>query len=352
MAGKNERGSGSTDRPQQASAAVEKRRAVLLAERAGIEEKIRHASTDLYRAETVIPLAIAVIYAWIYGGRSGPRTVPDFFWVLPVLLAAFGAWRQMLRYKALNGYAEYLRNLESDLYGRTPNGRWACWGFERFWPKIHTPIGWGRVKMRSHAWMRSLFWTLLILLTLSLAFWQPVVADAVGSDAGFAAAATILPPAPRVIVQTPPPALANPDNRELVWQIVVGVSVPVSLLALTFLMRTASSLWAAQRNHRTKMLELAIDTANKEFAHDGPDRDGPGSLPMSAYVIFHMVLFRRLEKLRSDYRAEQALRETLAEIETIFPVYAESPIPAYRRWRLAEYAADVERARSTPNSAA
>ena len=39
----------------------EQRREVLLAEHAGLQEKIQHASTDLYRTETTIPIAVGVI---------------------------------------------------------------------------------------------------------------------------------------------------------------------------------------------------------------------------------------------------------------------------------------------------
>jgi hypothetical protein len=302
---------------------------ILLAEHAGVLEKIRHASTDLYRTETVVPLAIAAIYAWLYGSSGMvPRQAPDFFWMLPVLLAVFGAWRQWLRYAALNGYAEYHRKIESDLYREMETGRgdWACSGFEHYWVKIHPLWGWGRLRMRSHAWMRSLFWGLLIVLTSYLSTRQTVVSPTI--------------PAVQAAVRP-----ASGGSRTSVlwsgtslidWAVISGVAVPIIILALTFLVQARNTSRAARENHRTKMIELAIDTANREFAHDVAKPESAMRLPMSAYVIFHMLLFERLERVGPHYQARQALKETLSEVKKIFPVYRESKLLAYRGYQFGD----------------
>jgi hypothetical protein len=92
------------------------------------------------------------------------------------------------------------------------------------------------------------------------------------------------------------------------------------------------------------MLELAVDTANTEFAAFAAAVKGTGrkSRPMSSYVIFHVALFERLGRVGRGYSAARALEETLDEIIKVLPVYAQSGLPDYGKvW-------DVNPPRSTP----
>lgn len=139
-------------------------RAFLLIEHACMQEKIRHASTDLYRTETIVPIAIAVTYAWLYAQQAALREVPQWMWWMPFMLAIFGSWRQRLRYRSLWGHHTYVQMVEREIYGdlgaidqERPRG------WERYWGAKVSPtfncLWW---KVSPHGFMRIAFWALLL----------------------------------------------------------------------------------------------------------------------------------------------------------------------------------------------
>ncbi len=138
-----------------------RRHAALLAEHAGMQEKIRHATLDLYRTETIIPLAIAAIFAWLYGDGQDASRLPRWILAIPVALTILGAARQFMRYKYLGCAHGYLKLLERKLYPAESDGDL---GWEAYWEKNDTS---------RHKWMRILFWSLLGVATLVLAVQGP-----------------------------------------------------------------------------------------------------------------------------------------------------------------------------------
>ncbi len=133
---------------------TDKRHVTLLADYSGMAERIRHATLDLYRTETVIPLAIAVFYTWLYG-RQDTMALPRWIACIPVALTLLGGARQWMRYRYLNSAHGYLKLLESNLYPGENNLGW-----HGYWE--------GNDKSR-HGLMRTIFWVLLLGATAGLA---------------------------------------------------------------------------------------------------------------------------------------------------------------------------------------
>ena len=133
---------------------IEKQHETLLADYNIMAEKIRHATIDLYRTETIIPLAIAAFYSWLFG-YSNCYNVSRVMLVIPVILTALGGFRQFLRYKYIDCAEDYLILVESKLY---PG---------------ENPLGWVRHYRREfrapHKLMRAIFWFVLLSLTTLLA---------------------------------------------------------------------------------------------------------------------------------------------------------------------------------------
>lgn len=146
----------------------------MLHEHNALQEKMRHAISDLYLTETIVPAAIAVIYAWLYGGELGGREVPYWMWWMPLVMVMFGALRQHLRYRRLWGYETYVRSIERAIYGKpTRAGRNKPWGWETYWLKKVSRSGApGKWRVSAHGLMRGLFWGLLIVGTFILAVQQ------------------------------------------------------------------------------------------------------------------------------------------------------------------------------------
>lgn len=303
------------------------RRDLLLREYACAQERISYASTDLYRTETLVPLAIAVVYAWLYSGTGVRGEIPDIFWLLPVLLVAFGAWRQFLRYTALEGYAVYLREMEEELYRRPDDASGLCWGLSRYWEQVHPPLK--LVGIRSHALMRIAFWLLLAVGTLGLAYYEMAVRP---DDAGVGAPPGIAgpPPGPAETASAQPgPPRRDPPKDDSIFA--NEGAIALSVLAVSIFGVIGSTIWSAFYNRQTKVLELAIDTANSEFREfNSLHKAKKRPRPMSSYVIFHYLLFRKIDRTGRRYSAAKALDETLKEVETIFPVYARSRFSEFR----------------------
>ncbi len=150
----------------------ERRIEFMLMEHACLQDRIRHASQDLYLTETIIPLAIALMYAWFYSDAAAAGRIPKWTLGFPVFLVLYGALRQRLRYRALWGHHEYLRRIEREFYGPVARKE-DCrpYGMETHWAhKAILPIGPERYRITRHAWMRILFWIVLLGATGFLAY--------------------------------------------------------------------------------------------------------------------------------------------------------------------------------------
>jgi hypothetical protein len=101
----------------------------MLQEHEALQGKMSRSAADLWRIETIVPLAIAALYAWFAkeGGHLG-HISSWLLWV-PVGLVVFGACRQELRYRYINVVEEYLIRLETAVYGETGDLR----GWENHW---------------------------------------------------------------------------------------------------------------------------------------------------------------------------------------------------------------------------
>lgn len=127
-----------------------------------------------------------------------------------------------------------------------------------------------------------------------------------------------------------------------------AVWIPLIILAVTIAFSAIVRFLAAEREfsskvlemdriHKTKMLELAVTTANSEFevSQELLDRSGEKPRPMSSHVIFHFFLFSKLEDISKGYAVDAALQEAIDEVKKIFKVYAQSGIPEYGKvWNI------------------
>lgn len=150
---------------------IQRRTEFILVEHACLQEKIRHAATDLYRTETIIPLAIGVIYVWLNGRDTSVRPVQDWMWWVPVAITVFGAWRQRLRYKSLWAAHEYVRLIEGEIYDPEPGkDDQRPHGWESHWVKdANRFYSVGQWEVSSHGLMRITFWVALLAGTSFLA---------------------------------------------------------------------------------------------------------------------------------------------------------------------------------------
>lgn len=114
-------------------------------------------------------------------------------------------------------------------------------------------------------------------------------------------------------------------------ELIVGIWVPLTILVGSVLIRSLSMAYVAKKTHDTKMLELAVNTANSEFAafRSTVGDSGRKSRPMSSYVAFHLAFFKRMERVGRNYSAAKAVEETLKEVIEIFPVYVRSGLSDY-----------------------
>jgi hypothetical protein len=128
----------------------------LLREYDAVQEKIGHAVRDLARTETIVPVAMAALYAWLV--KDGGIVAKQAPWVyfIPVGLALIGLLRQEARYAYLRVTEEYVRSIEKDVYGE--DGK-PLQGWENFYEKK---------SIRYHHGLRTVIW--IALLTLSFVY--------------------------------------------------------------------------------------------------------------------------------------------------------------------------------------
>jgi len=80
-------------------------------------DKMGHARSDITRAETLYPLAIAAIYAWIFATPPAIAVLWRIALYLPVGIAALGIIRLYSRRKHMALLEAYVLDLESEIYG-------------------------------------------------------------------------------------------------------------------------------------------------------------------------------------------------------------------------------------------
>lgn len=86
--------------------------------------RITHARSDVARVETIYPFAIAAIYAWVF---TNPPPFSQLWSValwLPVGIAVLGIVRLYSRRRHMTVLEEYLRELESEVYGADSDLGW------------------------------------------------------------------------------------------------------------------------------------------------------------------------------------------------------------------------------------
>ena len=116
--------------------------------------KIDRAGEDIYRIETVVPLAIAGFYAWILS-RENCDTMPWWLYAIPPFLAVLGCVRYFARSKYIRACEEYIRMLECKLRGDDSDPE----GWEHFY--VLNGIRW--------YWsVRTVFWILVVIATTSV----------------------------------------------------------------------------------------------------------------------------------------------------------------------------------------
>jgi hypothetical protein len=106
----------------------------------------------------------------------------------------------------------------------------------------------------------------------------------------------------------------------------------LTVFSFSVLSAAGSYLWSAHYNRKTKILELSINTANSEFSDFCSRIAGTTRKPrpMSAYVLFHYTLFKKMDRTGRRYPISQALQETLDEVEPLFSIYATSRLQDYQ----------------------
>lgn len=133
-----------------------------LSEYAALQAKIDRAVTDLQRVETVVPLAIAAVYVWLWKDSVQAGAAARWLHLLPPVMAMFGLHRQEVRYAYISKVETYLRRVEAATYGQCDLHNSVC-GWERYY---------GSVVHYGHRNARRIFWFVLILATSLLAVYQ------------------------------------------------------------------------------------------------------------------------------------------------------------------------------------
>jgi hypothetical protein len=135
----------------------------MLCEHAALQTKIEQSVGDLYKTETIIPLALAIFYAWLAKAEAD-KFMP---WILylPVILVVIGFFRQEVRYSYINSMQEYLMKIETALYDNAVEGSPEGW-------ETHFSRSWRRLP--AFRYLRRLVWSLLFVVSLAVAINWPV----------------------------------------------------------------------------------------------------------------------------------------------------------------------------------
>ena len=135
------------------------REEIMLAEYEALQLKIERSVGDLFKIETVIPIAIAAFYTWL--AKEGSQVGIFHSWLLwlPVMLVVIGLLRQEVRYRYLGNIERYLMKIEEVAY--------------KGWDEDY-PEGWERYyRRRGSPWNRHLrraVWIVLLAGSATIAW--------------------------------------------------------------------------------------------------------------------------------------------------------------------------------------
>jgi hypothetical protein len=136
-----------------------------------MQSKLDRAGEDIYRAEIVVPVAIAGLYVWLLSNGEG---APPWLYFVPPILALLGGARYLARYLYVRAAETYIRKLEAELRSR---GRPQGW--EHFY-RAEAKVWW-------YPLIRLAFWVLLLIGTAFIAsakMWWPHLLGPAGPAAG------------------------------------------------------------------------------------------------------------------------------------------------------------------------
>jgi hypothetical protein len=142
---------------QVAGGGLSRRDEFVLREYDAIQAKIDHAVRDLARTETIVPVAMAALYAWLVkDGGTLARQAPWIYFI-PVGLALIGLLRQEARYAYIRVAETYLRKVEVEIYGQ---GAEPIEGWENFYQNK---------SVRNHHVLRVIIWIALLAVSFTYA---------------------------------------------------------------------------------------------------------------------------------------------------------------------------------------
>ena len=131
----------------------------MLCEYVALQTKIERSVGDLFKIETLIPLAVAIFYTWM--ANEGSQVSSSYSWLpwLPVMLVIIGFLRQEIRYRYLGSIEKYLMKIEAIIYQAHDENFPEGW--ERYYRRVGSP--WNR-----H--LRRAVWVILLVGSTVLAW--------------------------------------------------------------------------------------------------------------------------------------------------------------------------------------
>ena len=128
----------------------------MLREYESLQSKIHRNVEDLHRIETIIPLAIAAIYAWSFKDGVGLSSDAPWIYVIPPLLSVIGLLKQRSRNLYIGLAENYIRRIEDDIYGCGVDRSNGICGWENFYAIDRD---------KGHRTLRVFFWYALMIST-------------------------------------------------------------------------------------------------------------------------------------------------------------------------------------------
>lgn len=142
--------------PSQGNDAKRRRDDFRLLEYQAVLDKITCARADMARLETVYPLAIVAIYAWVFANPPVIKSLWCIALVIPVGIAFFSVVRIASRRKHIGLLEAYVRDLETEVYGAGSELGW-----ERSYARDN-PLAW-------LIWIRAMLAVVILGLTIWMA---------------------------------------------------------------------------------------------------------------------------------------------------------------------------------------
>lgn len=173
----------------------------ILREHEALQDKMGRSAADLWRIETLVPLGVAALYAWLAkeGGQIG--AIREWLLWVPVGLVLFGACRQELRYRYIDVVEDYLMRLETSVYGEREDLR----GWENHWKSMGS---YGNRYARRVVWTAVFVASVLIALNGRTLYAPQTPPPQGGKAAGCVAAE-------KTVVVQPVPGNAPPATRPM-----------------------------------------------------------------------------------------------------------------------------------------